>query len=315
MWHAALRGNGYAYINRAGGRIVELVPLDPDRVTVKQLADFSLSYSVSRSNGLDPLPLTARDVLHIRGPSKDGIVGLSLVTYAREAIGLAIATEEHGARFFSNAARPSGILARPADKKALSKEAAQSLVDSFTRMYSGQNAQRTVLLEEGTTFQPTTMKNDDMQFLETRKFQKEEICAIFRVPPHMVADLERATFSNIEQQSTEFVTYSLGPWMGRWEQAIQRDLIADRRRANSSPSSSSRGSSAATRRRATPPTARHHERLDDAERGRGGRRILNPLPGLDEPLEPVAVAQPAKSTDGSSDKNRNDSSKNNGGKP
>lgn len=291
MWHAALRGNAYAYINRAGGRIAELLPLDPDKTKVVTKPDLSLSYIVSRMDGRAPLEFAARDIFHLRGPSLDGIQGLSVVTYARETIGLAMATEEHGARFFSNGGRPSGILTRPAEKKALSETAAQNLLNSFVQKYSAENAMRTLLLEEGTTFTPVTMKNDDMQFLETRKFQKEEICSIFRVPPHMIGALDRATFSNIEQQSIDFVTHALGPWLARWEQAIMRDLIHERQQGDvfaeflvegllrgDTISRYSAYGSAITNGWMTRNEVR-------------GKENLNPLPGLDEPLTPVAVAQ------------------------
>lgn len=303
MWHAALRGNGYSYINRAGGRIVELLPLDPDRVTVKQLPDYSLNYSISRTGGREPLELTSRDIFHLRGPSVDGVSGLSVVGYAKETIGLAIATEEHGARFFSNGARPSGLLTRPEGKKALSETAAQRLVESFQQKYSGPNAQRTMLLEEGMTFQSVTMKNDDMQFLETRKFQKQDICGIFRVPPHMVADLERATFSNIEQQSTEFVIYALGPWIGRWEQAIGRDLIVERQQGNLFAEFLVDGllrGDTVSRYQA------YNVGITSGWLTRNEARIkenLNPLPGLDEPLEPLNMVPAGTQNDPGTDEN------------
>lgn len=231
MANVLLRGNGYAYINRAGGRIIELLPLHPDRVQVRQGRDFSVSYTVLR-DGQEPLQVPQKDMFHLRGLGSDGVTGVSVISYGREAIGLTMAAEEHGAKLFANAARPSGVLQRPKEAPALSETAAKRLVDSFTAAYGSQNALRTALLEEGTTFTPVTIANDDMQFLQTRKFQRSEIAALFRVPPHMIADLERSTFSNIEQQGTDFVVFACGPWIVRWEQAIVRDLIGERQQGN-----------------------------------------------------------------------------------
>lgn len=224
----ALRGNAYSFINRAGGRIMELVPLHPDRVKVEQLDDFTVQYHVKTGHKESIIP--ASEIHHVRGLSTNGLTGLSPIAMAREAIGLSLATEEHGARLFMNGARPGGIVSRPKDAPKWSEEAAKRFIKSFSEVHGGENRGSTAMLEDGMTFTVVGMTSEDAQFLETRKYQRSEIASIFRVPPHMIGDLERATFSNIEQQSLEFVMHSLMPWLRRWEQAISRDLLTERER-------------------------------------------------------------------------------------
>lgn len=224
----ALRGNAYAYINRAGGQVRELIPLHPNRVTVEQLDDFRVQYRVRTGSVENVIPQT--EIHHLRGLSTNGLVGLSPIAMAREAIGLSLATEEHGARLFQNGARPGGIITRPKDAGKWSEDAAKRFLASFREAYSGDGLGKTALMEDGMSFTVVGMTSEDAQFLETRKYQRSEIAAIFRVPPHMIGDLERATFSNIEQQSLEFVMHSLMPWLRRWEQAISRDLLTERER-------------------------------------------------------------------------------------
>ena len=142
---------------------------------------------------------------------------------AKNAIGLAIATEEYGSKFFASGATPSGILEYPGTVKDPEK-----VRDSWTRGFSGSgNAHKVAVLEEGMKYTPISISPEQAQFLETRKFQINEIARIFRVPPHMVGDLDKSSFSNIEQQSLEFVKYTLDPWVVRWEQSIQRTLLQD----------------------------------------------------------------------------------------
>lgn len=223
MTHLGLRGNFFAWKNRlSNGKVWELIPLRPDRMQVKQNDNWSLSYTYT-PDGKAPWTLTSKYVLHVRGLGCDGVTGMSPVTQAREAVGLALVTEKHGAKLFSNGAHMKGMLKHPGK---LSDPAAKRLRASFEENNSGtDNAFRTALLEEGMDWVSVGMSSDDAQFLETRKYQRGEIASMFRVPPHMIGDLERATFSNIEQQSIEFVTRSLMPWLKRWEQAITRDLI------------------------------------------------------------------------------------------
>jgi HK97 family phage portal protein len=152
----------------------------------------------------------------------DGLVGYSPIAMAKNAIGLAMATEEYGAKFFANGAAPGGVLEHPGTIKD-----PQKVKESWNMAYQGSsNAHRVAVLEEGMKYQPIGISPEQAQFLETRKFQINEIARIFRVPPHMVGDLEKSSFSNIEQQSLEFVKYTLDPWVIRWEQAISRSLLS-----------------------------------------------------------------------------------------
>ena len=160
-------------------------------------------------------------VLHIPGLGFDGLVGYSPIAMARNAIGMAIACEEYGARFFANNAAPSGVLEYPGTLKNPDR-----IRDSWNAQYGGSaNSHRVAVLEDGLHFTPISISPNEAQFLETRKFQLNEIARIFRVPPHMVGDLEKSSFSNIEEQSLEFVKYTLAPWIVRWEQSMFRSLF------------------------------------------------------------------------------------------
>lgn len=226
-----LRGNAYAVILRTGGQLSGLVPVRADEVTIYETADGEIFYDVSPSNEFiramigGSRRLHSEDVHHVRGMSMDGIYGLSPISYARECVGLALATERHGARLFGNGARPSGVLTVPG---TLSAEAAERLKDSWNRAQSGvENAHKTAVLEEGTEFKPLSMTSEDAQFLETRKFQVVEICRIFRVPPHKIAHLEDATFSNIEHQNLDYYNDCLMHHFEAIEAAMARDLLRD----------------------------------------------------------------------------------------
>lgn len=230
MTHLLLWGNAYAQIIRNGkGEVVALYPLMPNKMSVDRDSDGHLYYTYQRSNEEAPIAegtkvvLSPKDVLHIPGLGFDGLVGYSPIAMAKNAIGLAIATEEYGSKFFANGATPSGILEYPGTVKDPEK-----VRDSWTRGFSGSgNAHKVAVLEEGMKYTPISISPEQAQFLETRKFQINEIARIFRVPPHMVGDLDKSSFSNIEQQSLEFVKYTLDPWVVRWEQSIQRTLLQD----------------------------------------------------------------------------------------
>ncbi len=223
--HACLWGQAYAEIELDGaGNVVALWPLRPDRTRAERDEQGRIWY-VTEIERLDTrLALPAYRVWHTQG-----FMGLSPIAQAREAIGLALAAEEYGARFFSNDSRPGGVLKSP---KVLSKEAAERLKASWEAAHSGlSKAHRVAVLEEGVEWQQIGIPPEDAQYLETRKYQTTEIARIFRVPPHMIADLDRATFSNIEQQSIEFVVHCIRPWLVRFEQSIKRDLFGERDRA------------------------------------------------------------------------------------
>lgn len=229
MSHLLLWGNAYAQIIRnARGEIIALYPLMPNKMTVDRDSTGRLFYIYSRTTedtptlGQDnPVYLSPSDVLHIPGLGFDGLVGYSPIAMAKNAVGLAIATEEYGAKFFANGAAPGGVLEHPGTIKD-----PQKVRESWNAAYQGtSNAHRVAVLEEGMKYQPIGISPEQAQFLETRKFQINEIARIFRVPPHMLADLEKSSFSNIEQQSLEFVKYTLDPWVVRWEQAMCRALL------------------------------------------------------------------------------------------
>ncbi len=228
MTHLLLWGNAYAQIIRNGkGEIICLYPLMPNKMTVSRDDHGQLYYTYQKSQ--EELPkddkqtvvLASSDVLHIPGLGFDGLVGYSPIAMAKNAIGLAIATEEYGSKFFANGASPSGVLEHPGTIKD-----PERLRESWQSTFGGsRNSNKIAVLEEGLKFTPISISPNEAQFLETRKFQINEIARIFRVPPHMVGDLEKSSFSNIEQQSLEFVKYTLDPWVVRWEQSIQRTLF------------------------------------------------------------------------------------------
>lgn len=223
--HAALRGNGYAAIQSTNGTAVaELVPLHPDRVRPFWYNDLP-AYEYTPLNGPTRYIMHG-EMFHLRGYSDDGLLGVNPISLHREAVGLALATEDHGARLFSNGVRPSGVLKMAGHLK--DEETRKRFKQSFREAYAGSaKSGETLLLEDGLDWTQVGMTSEDAQFLETRQFQKSEIASIFRVPPHMIGDLTRSTNNNIEHQSLEFLTHTLGPWITCFEQAVTRDLIPE----------------------------------------------------------------------------------------
>ncbi|MGD6778450.1 phage portal protein [Sutcliffiella horikoshii] len=222
MAHLLLWGNAYCQIIRNGrGDVISLYPLLPDKMTVDRDNKGQLYY-VYKKDGT-PYYLGPDEVLHIPGLGFDGVMGYSPVALAKNAIGLNIAAEEYGGRFFANNATPSGILSTAGSIKDPTK-----VRDAWQSAYGGiGNSNKVAVLEDGLQYQPISMPNSDAQFLETRKFQIEEICRIFQVPPHMVADLSKSSFSNIENQSISFVVHTIRPWLVRIEQAMDRKLFKE----------------------------------------------------------------------------------------
>ena len=221
MSHLLLWGNAYAQIIRDGrGQILALYPLLPDRMTVDRTTEGQLYYEYRKDTGY--VILRPEDILHIPGLGFDGLVGYSPIAMAKDAIGMAIATEEYGGKFFANGASPGGVLEHP----GVVKDPAR-IRESWNAVYQGSgNAHRIAVLEEGMKFQSIGIPPEQAQFLETRKFQTEEICRIFRVPPHLVANLDKATFSNIEHQSISFVVHTIRPWLVRLEQGMNKALLS-----------------------------------------------------------------------------------------
>ena len=223
LTHLLLWGNHYSQIVRSGRNgILGLYPLLPDQMTVDRASNGQLTYEYTTSDG-NTVWLRPEEVLHIPGLGFDGIMGYSPVAMEKNAVGLALSAEEYGSKFFANGARPSGVLTHPHTVKDPKK-----LRDSWNAAYGGSgNSGRTAVLEEGMEYKSISMPNNEAQYLETRKFQVEEICRIYRVPPHMIGDLSHATFSNIEHQSISFAVHTIRPWLVRIEQAIQRALIPE----------------------------------------------------------------------------------------
>lgn len=230
MTHLLLWGNAYAQIIRNGrGEVTALYPLMPNRMRVDRDETGRLYYEYTRygdENGVsrcEIVKLSPVDVLHIPGLGFDGLVGYSPIAMAKNSIGMAMACEEFGAKFFANGAAPGGVLEHP----GILKDPAR-VRDSWNATFGGSsNANKVAVLEEGMKYTPISISPNEAQFLETRKFQIDEIARIFRVPPHMIGDLEKSTFSNIEQQSLEFVKYTVGPWVTRWEQSLSRSLLSN----------------------------------------------------------------------------------------
>jgi len=220
--HQALWGNAYAEIERSDAKINALWPLRPDRMTVQRNAAGELQYSYRLPNG-EPKLFAFANIMHWRALSSNGVLGYSPIQMAAEAVGLDLAARQYGARFYGNDSRPGGVL-KSAGK--LSDSAAKRLKDSWESAHQGlSNSQRVAVLEDGVEWQQIGIPPEQAQFLESRKYQRSEIAALYRVPLHMINDLERATFSNIEHQSLEFVKFTLYPWLVQIEQAIQRDLF------------------------------------------------------------------------------------------
>jgi len=227
MQHLCLRGNFYAYkVTDSRDEVRELLPLHPDQVTVEQRPDWSLAYRITFNDGRQETVDKSR-IFHVRYRTLDGVRGISPILYHRDTVGLALTTLKHGSRVFRNGALPTGILQHPGK---LSKESLERLRESWEASYGGVNSGKTAILEEGMTFTGLTMSNEDMQYLETRAFQVEDIARIYRVPLHMIQSVEKSTSwgSGIENMSLGFVQFTLLPWIRRIESAIWRDLIPDR---------------------------------------------------------------------------------------
>lgn len=218
-----LRGNFYAYKVKVFDEVVELLPMDPSAVKPK-LVDHKAVYEVTWKDGTKE-DLSQDEIWHVRTLTFDGLNGLTPVAYAREAIGLGLATEEHGSRLFSNGAVTSGVLSTDTQ---LTDEAFKRLQKQFHENHEGlTNAHKPMILEMGLNWKPVGLNSEDSQFLETRKFQRDEICAIYRVPPHLVANLDKASFNNIEHLGLSFVNYSLIPYLTRIESRINVGLLKE----------------------------------------------------------------------------------------
>lgn len=222
MAYLTLWGNAYSQIERdSQGRIVALWPIHPGRVLPERTKTGDIRYRVTM-NG-KTVYIRFEDMLHIPALGFDGLVGASPIQLARQSLGLSVAAEKFGARYFGQGTNLGGFIKHPSN---ITKPAQERLKEQIAEQHKGlDNSHGILLLEEGMEFSNVAIPPEDSQFIETRKFQVTEIARIFRVPPHMIADLDRATFSNIEHQGIEFVQHTLRPWLVRWEQQLKMKLL------------------------------------------------------------------------------------------
>lgn len=225
-----LYGNHYSFIMRNNaGKVLFIRPLRPDKMAEIYRAKSGNLFYRYTPDRLPQVLFPATEIMHLRGLSKEGIMGYNPINLAREAIGLSLAVEEYGAKLFANDATPGGILRHPG---ALSPEAKKSLRADWVNQHQGSgNAHTMTVLEENMEYEKVGLNPEEAQAVPIRKFQLQEVARVFNVPPHMLKDLEKASFNNIEQQSLEFVTYSLGVWLKRIEGGINKDLIVESEQA------------------------------------------------------------------------------------
>lgn len=226
--HLVFAGNAFVFKNRPAERVVELLAFEPQQVTVRRGVDLTPAYDVRTDEG-KVIRVPAEDMWHLRGPSWNGWMGLDGVRLAREAIGLALATEEHGGRLFSNGATVAGVLTT---EQSLNEQQRKDLRDSWERTQGGTaNAFKTAVLWGGMKWEPRALQSDQAQFLETRRFQVEEICRHFRVMPIMVGYSDKSsTYASAEQMFIAHVVHTLGPWCRRFEQSADANLLTERER-------------------------------------------------------------------------------------
>jgi HK97 family phage portal protein len=223
--HVLLRGNGYGLVSRFRGDVSSIVPMHPDRVTVKQLDSGALEYVYTRKDGRQVV-LAQGDVLHLYCLTLDGITGVTPLTFARETIGTSLEMERHGANVFRNGARVSTVLTHPGTLGPEATENLRASVDAYRS--GGEREGRALILEEGMEAKPMAMTAEDAQWIEARKFSRTDIAMFMGVPPSMLGD-NSGSDSNwgtgLEQKSRGFVTYTLEDHLTMWEETINRDLV------------------------------------------------------------------------------------------
>lgn len=295
--HLLLRGNAYnEIIDNSRGDILELIPRHPDRMRVEQLPGGDYRFRYTDIDGSERI-LSRGQVWHLRGLSSNGITGLAVIEAARESLGLGLAAQSYGARFFANDARPGGVIEFAG--KFADKTARTAFRESWQEAQGSANRGKVAVLENGMTYKELGITNKDAQFLESRKFQINEIARWFGLPPHKLADLDRATFSNIEQQGLEYIIDCLLMWAEIWEAAIEAGLLFDdegievefdfRRLL--------RGDMAAR-------AAYYHSGILDGWLTRNEARAddgREPLEGLDEPLRPLNMVEESEAEDNEAD--------------
>lgn len=287
MAHCALRGNGLAQIvSNGAGIVTDLLPIHPDRVVIEMLSDYNWRYRVRNADQSETI-LTRGEVFHLKGMSVDGVVGMNPIAAARETVATGLSAQDYGMRYFQNDAQPGGWIEYPGQFK--DDEQRRLFRERWQAQQGGRNKHKTAVLEYGMKYHPVEITNQDAQYLETRKFSVTEIARLFRIPPHMVGDLEKATFSNIEQQSLEFVIHTLTPWLVRWEEAIRAAFLEPEDGLNVEfPTRSLLRGDAAAR------AAYYHDGILDGWLVRNEARLmegLDPIDGLDEPLRPLNMVE------------------------
>ncbi|EKT4528881.1 phage portal protein [Pseudomonas putida] len=223
-----LRGNFYAYKVKALGNVVELLPINPDRVQPKLKDDWSVEYKVTFNSG--PETLSQDEIWHVRLITLDGLVGLNPIAYARQTLGLGQAMDAHAAKLFTNGAVASGVLST---SEQLTDDAFNRLKTQFQGEHMGvANAYKPMILEMGLDWKPISLNAQDTQFIESKRLTEAQICGLFRVPPHLVANMDKMTLNNVEQLGMSFVNYSLVPYLTRIEHRIQVGLLSEKDRLN-----------------------------------------------------------------------------------
>lgn len=284
----ALRGNAMARMfSNAKGEITDLIPMNADNTTIERLSDTNWRYIYRHFDGTESI-LGRGQVFHMRMFSLDGIVGMGPIQANREAVATGLSAQDYALKFFRNDATPSGgWIELPGQFK--SEEDKKKFRESWQESQTGRNRHKTAVLEAGMKYHSVGLTNRDAQFIESRKYSRSEIASMFRVPPHMIGDLDRATFSNIEQLSLDFVMYSLMPWLVRWEEAIRYQLLPDGDEHNVEfpVQSLLRGDAAARSAYYTSGINAGWMTRNQARRMEG----MDPLPGLDEPLRPLNMVE------------------------
>lgn len=222
MGHLALRGNSFCLIEETGGAITELIPKHPDRMKAETLPNGDYRYVYHEADGSETR-YNRGEIWHLRDLSSNGIMGLSPIEAQRDVMGLGLAAQEFGARFFANDGTPSGWISHPG--RFADKEKKDFFRESWQKAQSDRNRGKTAVLEDGMEYHAISVSNTDAQYLESRRFTTSEIARMFGVPPHLIGDLDRATFSNIEQQSLEFVIYTMAPIARAWAESIKYQLL------------------------------------------------------------------------------------------
>lgn len=290
--HLSLRGNCFCLKVFSRRRIIELIPIHPDRVTVLISLDGVKTFRIHNRNGTY-VEKGTDEIWHMFAMSDDGFIGMSPIDVLADTFSIAYEAQLYAAKSMKQDGATGITLSHPGRLKT---ETRDELKKSWTEQNAGgRNAGKPLLLEEGLTASRLNLTMEQMQFIETRKMQRSEIAAVFRVPPHMIGDLERATFSNIEHQGIEFVSYTVRPWAVRWEEALLTDIISWYNEpdlfAEFDLDDLSRGDKAGR-------YAAYSSAINAGWMVRNEARVeenMNKLEGLDEPLEPRNMQNPGGS--------------------